>query len=81
MRWIGRPEKIQDRVPLNISARMDASRVLSLRVARIGGGKINVVFLDNARIKRVEIHDENGTHGGFFRLALVASTSSSWELV
>ena len=39
MRWIGRPEKIQDRVPLNISARMDASRVLSLRIARIGGGR------------------------------------------
>ena len=39
MRWIGRLEKIQDRVPLNISARMDASRVLLLRVARIGGGR------------------------------------------
>ena len=39
MRWIGRPLNIQDRVPLNISARMDASRVLSLRIARIGGGR------------------------------------------
>ena len=39
MKWIGRPLNIQDRVPLNISARMDASRVLSLRIVRKGGGK------------------------------------------
>ena len=42
-----------------------------LQNAQAVSGKINVVFLDN----------ENGIHGGFFRLALVASTSSSWELV
>ena len=35
MRWIGSPLNIQDRVPLDSSARMDASRVLSLRVVRI----------------------------------------------
>ena len=39
MRWIGRPLNIQDRVPLNNSARMDASRVLSLRIKRTGGGR------------------------------------------
>ena len=82
MRWIGRPLNIQDRVPLNISARMDASRVLSLRIKRIGGGRYLWVWKwlisGVKRKKRVYLHTITPPENwGPFTIKII-SPSSLW---